>query len=138
MENTIGSLIQKLRKDKGFSQLELAEKLNVTDKAVSKWECESSIPNVELIPKIAEILDVTVNDLIDGSIAHRQEKIDKVIEDVYITDIDVFAAGQFKVELSKGKKVSATNRIPVKASVNKETGEVKFYIDKASISCLEG
>ena len=53
-----------LRKAKGLTQLELAEKLNYSDKAVSKWEVGSVLPDIETMQSIAEFFGVTVNDLI--------------------------------------------------------------------------
>ncbi|WP_019320496.1 helix-turn-helix domain-containing protein [Streptococcus mutans] len=46
-----------------MTQLELAEKMRVTDKAVSKWERDLSFPNINSIPKLAEIFEVSVDDL---------------------------------------------------------------------------
>ena len=55
-----GQFILKLRKEKGWTQLELAEKLNVTDKAVSKWERGVGFPDIKMIEPLAEVLDVSV------------------------------------------------------------------------------
>ena len=52
---TMGELICSLRKEKGMTQRELAEKLNVTDKAVSKWERDASYPDTGSLPALAEI-----------------------------------------------------------------------------------
>ena len=54
----------KLRKAKNLTQLELAEKLNYSDKAISKWEVGSVLPDVETMTHIAEFFGITVNDLI--------------------------------------------------------------------------
>lgn len=62
-KQTFGSMIATLRKEKGMTQLELAEKMGVTDKAVSKWERDLSFPDVNTLPKLAEIFDVTVDEL---------------------------------------------------------------------------
>lgn len=56
-------IISSLRKEKGMTQLELAEKMRVTDKAVSKWERDLSFPDINSIPKLAEIFEVSVDDL---------------------------------------------------------------------------
>lgn len=53
-----------LRKSKGLTQLALAEKLNYSDKAVSKWEVGSVLPDIETMVSIAEFFGVSVNDLI--------------------------------------------------------------------------
>lgn len=62
-KNTFGNMIAALRKEKGMTQLELAEKMGVTDKAVSKWERDLSFPDVSSFPKLAEIFDVSVDEL---------------------------------------------------------------------------
>ena len=61
-----GKLILKLRKKQNRTQKELAEKLNVTDKAVSKWERGDSFPDITLLEPIAKELGVTVSELITG------------------------------------------------------------------------
>lgn len=63
MKKTLGTMIAELRKQHGMTQLELAEKMGVTDKAVSKWERDLSCPDINSLPKLAEILDVSVEEL---------------------------------------------------------------------------
>ena len=60
----IGALIARLRKEKGMTQQELAAQLDITDKAVSKWERSPSCPDISILPQVAEILGVTVDDLL--------------------------------------------------------------------------
>jgi len=60
---TLGMMISALRKEKGMTQLDLAEKVGVTDKAVSKWERDLSFPDINSIPKLAEIFEVSVDEL---------------------------------------------------------------------------
>lgn len=62
-KQTLGNMIAVLRKERGMTQLELAEKMGVTDKAVSKWERDLSFPDVSSIPKLAEIFCVSVDEL---------------------------------------------------------------------------
>ncbi|NLR04849.1 helix-turn-helix domain-containing protein [Streptococcus mutans] len=62
-KQTLGMMISSLRKEKGMTQLELAEKMRVTDKAVSKWERDLSFPDINSIPKLVEIFEVSVDDL---------------------------------------------------------------------------
>ena len=61
---TVGTLISKLRKEKGMTQQELADKLQITDKAVSKWERGLACPDISVLPQVAEILGVNVDDLL--------------------------------------------------------------------------
>lgn len=63
---SIGKFISTCRKDKGFTQMQLAEKLNITNRAVSKWETGKSIPDASIMLDLCEILDITVNELLSG------------------------------------------------------------------------
>jgi DNA-binding XRE family transcriptional regulator/desulfoferrodoxin (superoxide reductase-like protein) len=62
----IGKMIAKIRKDKNLTQRELAEKLNVSDKAISKWERGSGLPDIASINSLAEILEINVNEILSG------------------------------------------------------------------------
>lgn len=62
-KQTLGVMIASIRKERGMTQLELAEKMGVTDKAVSKWERDLSCPDVSSIPQLVEILGVSVDEL---------------------------------------------------------------------------
>lgn len=64
MEQTIGKRIMALRKSRGMTQDQLAEKLGVTAQAVSKWENDISCPDIALLPKLAEIFQVTTDSLL--------------------------------------------------------------------------
>lgn len=66
MKKTLGALIAQTRKEKGMTQLELAEKLGVTDKAVSKWERDLSCPDIQSLPTLAEVLGLSLEELMQG------------------------------------------------------------------------
>lgn len=70
---SFGATIAALRKQKGMTQLELARQMGVTDKAVSKWERDLSFPDVASLPKLAEVLDTSVDELLEVKSA-AQEK----------------------------------------------------------------
>jgi len=65
-KKSIGGFISALRKANGMTQKELAERLNVSDKTVSRWECDEGAPDLSLIPVIAEIFGVTCDELLRG------------------------------------------------------------------------
>ena len=65
-QRSFGAVLAALRKERGMTQLELAEKMGVTDKAVSKWERDLSYPDVSSIPKLAELFQVSVDELMQG------------------------------------------------------------------------
>lgn len=67
-KSTLGAYIRTLRLQNQMTQSQLADKLNVTDKAVSKWERDLSYPDIALFPKLADVLGVNVNDLLKESI----------------------------------------------------------------------
>ena len=66
METTIGKRIAGLRKDKGLKQEDLAQMLGVSGQAVSKWENDQTCPDISLLPQLAKILGVTVDELLSG------------------------------------------------------------------------
>lgn len=63
---TIGSRIAQGRKSKGYTQEEFSQMLGVTAQAVSKWENDTSCPDIQLLPKIAKIIDMTTDELLTG------------------------------------------------------------------------
>ena len=63
-KESMGKMIAQKRKEMGMTQLELAEKMGVTDKAVSKWERDLSYPDVNSLPKLAEIIGMSVDELL--------------------------------------------------------------------------
>lgn len=66
MNETIGNRIQKIRKEKGLTQEELAEKLCVSAQAVSKWENDASCPDISLLPQLCRILGISTDELLSG------------------------------------------------------------------------
>lgn len=73
-KHKIGDTISQLRKEKGWTQAELANKLQVSDKAVSKWESNKGEPSIEFLPILAQLFDVSLDYLMTG-----KEKEDKII-----------------------------------------------------------
>ena len=84
-KKTLGMTISTLRKEKGMTQLELAEQLGVTDKAVSKWERDISCPDINTLPRLAEILGVSINDLMQStSKCQTDDKATKIKEMIFL------------------------------------------------------
>ena len=65
-KNTTGRFIAELRKQKGFTQKELAENLMVTDKAISRWETGKGLPDTSLLKPLGDVLGVSVTELLSG------------------------------------------------------------------------
>lgn len=80
-----GKLIAACRKKAGFTQMQLAEKLNITDKAVSKWERGLSMPDSAIMLELCNFLGITVNDLLSGEVVtmdHYNEELEKNLLDM--------------------------------------------------------
>lgn len=71
MAKTMGELIAARRKEKGMTQRELADLLNITDKAVSKWERDLACPDINTVPKLAEALELSVEELLNVTPAEK-------------------------------------------------------------------
>lgn len=110
----IGNFISELRKEKGLTQKALAEKLNVTDKAVSKWERGIGYPEITNIPLLAEILDVSVSALLLGERISSDEKketkaIDITKADIIVTDTIEYAKQSNEYKTSRIKRIALTS-----------------------------
>lgn len=77
---TMGALIAARRKALGLTQKQLAERLLVSDKAVSKWENGASYPEVTLLPPLAQLLGITVDELIAGEVREQEQAADKAAD----------------------------------------------------------
>ncbi len=76
----IGKFISKCRKEKNLTQMQLAEKLGITDRAISKWETGKSLPDSSIMLELCEMLGITVNDLLSGEVvtmSNYNEKLEK-------------------------------------------------------------
>ena len=62
----IGKFIAELRIEKALTQKELAEKMGISDKTISKWECGRGLPEISLMMSLCNQLDVSVNELLSG------------------------------------------------------------------------
>lgn len=80
----IGKFISERRKAANLTQMQLAEKLNITDRAVSKWETGRSLPDSAIMLELCDILKITVNDLLSGEVItvdnYNKEMENKLIE----------------------------------------------------------
>ena len=68
----VGALIRRLRQEKGMTQRELAEKLSVSDKAVSKWECGLGMPDISLIAELSALLGVDLSSMLEGELGESR------------------------------------------------------------------
>lgn len=83
-----GKFITTLRKEKNMTQKDLADKLQITNKAISKWERGISFPDITMLKPLADSLDVSVAELINGEKGNKnetdiEEKTKKILDEVY-------------------------------------------------------
>ncbi len=92
--NKMGAFIAQVRKERGLTQLELAQKINVTDKAVSKWERGVGFPDIKIIEALAKALGVSVSELMNGERmenAVRAGESDNISNDDILTENKKYA-----------------------------------------------
>ncbi|MDE5539660.1 MAG: helix-turn-helix domain-containing protein, partial [Bacilli bacterium] len=82
----IGKFISEVRKEKGLTQKELARKIYISDKAVSKWERGLSFPDIELLEDLASVLDVSIVELLKGE---KLKKLESETENLIIDTIEL-------------------------------------------------
>lgn len=78
----IGRFISERRKNINITQSELAEKLGITDRAISKWENGICLPDVGTMPELCNILDISINDLFSGEIVDMKDSEKKLEENL--------------------------------------------------------
>lgn len=127
-KKTIGAFIAALRKANGLTQRQLAEKLNVSDKAVSRWERDECAPDLSLIPVIAEIFGVTSDEILRGQrrdpdaspTPYKEQKTEKQVQNILKK-----AVTQFRMESAVSIAVSVIGLI---AAIISNFGFLRAYI----------
>lgn len=140
----IGAFISERRKAKGWTQNQLAEKLGITDKAISKWETGRSMPDLSLFVPLCNLLEITLNELFAGECISEQnlkEKADEVLMEVItswlghdkweLKESDV--APQNVLEVQHVSKMYETESISVLA-----VNDVSFQIPHGSFVGIMG
>jgi DNA-binding XRE family transcriptional regulator/desulfoferrodoxin (superoxide reductase-like protein) len=74
----IGQLIFALRKDKGYTQQQLADLLNISNKTISKWECGAGCPDVSLWPQLSSVLGVEIQKILEGKLEHNKPDVGRM------------------------------------------------------------
>lgn len=82
-QQKIGKFIAQRRKEIGLTQAQLAEKLNITDRAVSKWETGRAMPDSSIMLDLCRYLKITVNDLLNGEVVSMDEYKEKTEKLIY-------------------------------------------------------
>lgn len=95
MDNSkTGALIKELRKEKGLTQSQLAERLHITDRAVSKWERGLCAPDIALLEPLSAILGVSVVELLEGNRRISDDLVEEL--DVNAKNILIFSKEEIK------------------------------------------
>ena len=97
-----GNFIKELRKEKGITQKELGEKLNITDKAISKWERGLSFPDITMLNLLAEFFEVDVSELLNGEKGSKKDiDIEKVVNEAIEKYKNLEEKRKFKIKRIK-------------------------------------
>lgn len=99
---TLNERIKQLRKKSGFTQLELAEKVHVTDKAVSKWETGEGNPEISILIELAKIFNVTLDYLLTGKETEKEIIVMSKIE-LCCKEDNVELFNELSIDVLKGK-----------------------------------
>lgn len=75
----IGSFLKELRKEKGLTQEQMAEKLNVSGRTISRWETGNNMPDISLLMEIAELYEVSISEIISGE--RKSENMNEEVKD---------------------------------------------------------
>lgn len=81
-QEKIGKFILEMRKQKGLTQKELAEKIGISDKTISKWECGNSMPDISYLESLCNSLDISVNELLSGQRLSGESYSEKAEENI--------------------------------------------------------
>ena len=85
-QRRIGEFLKELRKEKGLTQEQLADKLFVTRRTVSRWETGSNMPDLEVLVELADLYDVDLRDIFNGQ--RRDDNMDKELKDTLLQAAD--------------------------------------------------
>ena len=97
-----GKFIAELRKTHGFTQLQLADKLGVSDKTVSRWECGKGMPELSILMPLCDVLEINVNELLSGEHLSLDNYSQKAEENMLslIQESEANKAGKFHAFLA--------------------------------------
>ena len=98
-QQKIGDFIKRKRKEKGLTQTELAEKLGITNQAISKWERGKNCPDISLLKDLCKILNIDINELLSGKELDKVSKEDS--EDILVETVRTYT----NIEKKKNKKL---------------------------------
>ena len=98
-QEKIGKFIAERRKLKKLTQVQLAEKLGVSDKSISKWETSKCMPDLSLFSPLCEILDITINDLMAGEKVDNKEYLNTLEKNIINMVVEVESKNKKKKKI---------------------------------------
>ncbi len=133
---TIGQRIRFFREKAGYTQNALAHRVNVSPQAVSKWETSGSLPDITLLPALADALETSCDALLLDESQERAQTVEAILARSHVLDRDDPAAWREMVALLE----DAVRRYPRSCPLLLRLGEVYSYEDgygDKAIACLE-
>ena len=127
----IGKFIYQIRTEKRMTQKELAEQINVTDKAVSKWENGEGCPDVSLLPVLSKVLNVEILDLLEGNLP-----LENTSKKIYFYDFgakDVLSKNQMSLIWNFGDLLCNSLRDDLSSIINESVSFNKSCLDNLRI-----
>ena len=110
----IGTFLKELRREKELTQGELAEKLNVSNRSVSRWETGSTLPDISILIELSEFYDVDIKEIIDGE--RKSEYMNEETKEMMDKVVDYTTADKEMI-ITKTQKYSATAGITLIAGI---------------------
>lgn len=107
MENTLGKRIVNLRKEKNLKQEDLAQMLNISPQAISKWENDLTCPDISILPELSKILGVSIDELLIGK---KEMEVVKVIPQEERKDLKNV---KLKIQILTAEKDKITINLPM-------------------------
>ena len=112
--NKIGAFIKELRMQKNITQKELAEIINCTDKAISRWETGRGVPEVSLLMPLSKALDISVNELLTGErfIPERKSEVQEQYKDLVMVPVIISRTDEAIVDviMEKDEEIKSINK----------------------------
>lgn len=131
MNETFGQRFARLRKEKGLTQDDIAQKVNISAQAVSKWENDISMPDISILPLLSDILDITLDELL-GKVKKQDVEL---VKEKNKNDINKMVL-RIKVFSNTGDKVNINIPIPL-LKVCIESGMEMPQVNNGNLSNID-
>lgn len=135
-QEQIGKFIAELRKEKNMTQQELAEKLNITDRAISNWENGRRLPDYTSLPLLAEVLDISIQELLNGHKMSKEELIE--LKDTLENIIEIGADDHIKKNKRLNRYIILGNIMFALFCLQKEFNFLNHFLNNNFVYLIEG